>query len=99
MSRRPIRADPASDSKSSNLRREMNSRKTWEYLTQTASSTPMGKLLRRYWWPITGWTELVEKSVMEIRLLGEDLVLYRDLTGKPGLLEKRCAHRCADLAN
>lgn len=66
-------------------------------LTQVGPGTPMGNLLRRYWMPIAAASELDERPTRAVRLLGEDLVLYRDLGGRLGLLERRCPHRRADL--
>jgi 5,5'-dehydrodivanillate O-demethylase oxygenase subunit len=68
-------------------------------LTQVSSGTPMGELLRRYWMPIAGVSEFDTRTTKPIRLLGEDLVLYRDLSGTFGLVDRRCAHRRADLAH
>ncbi len=70
----------------------------WDVLTQTAAGTPMGELLRRYWWPIAGASELEQPGTMPVRLLGEDLVLYKDLGGRWGLLDRHCRHRRADLS-
>ena len=67
-------------------------------LTQVGAGTPMGELLRRHWQPIGAVTELDERPVKAVRLLGEDLVLYRDRAGTYGLIERRCAHRRADLS-
>src|SRR3984885_286216 len=67
-------------------------------LTRVGPGTPMGNLLRRYWMPIAGVSELVETTVKPLRLLGEDLVLYRDRGGRYGLLDRHCPHRRADLA-
>ncbi|MCC8402323.1 aromatic ring-hydroxylating dioxygenase subunit alpha [Paraburkholderia sp. MMS20-SJTN17] len=67
-------------------------------LTQVGSGTPMGELLRRHWHPIAGIDELERETIKPVRLLGEDLVLYKDLSGHYGLLERYCAHRGADLA-
>ncbi len=67
-------------------------------LTQVAAGTPMGDLLRRYWWPIAGATEFDNLPVKPVRLLGEDLVLYRDLSGTYGLVDRHCPHRRADLS-
>ena len=50
-------------------------------LTQVGAGTPMGDLLRRYWMPIAGGDELDRNPVKAVRLMGEDLVLYRDLAG------------------
>jgi hypothetical protein len=47
----------------------------WEQLTQTGAGTPMGALLRRYWWPIAGASEFDRPGTKPVRLLGEDLVL------------------------
>ena len=73
-------------------------RNRWEMLTQTGAGTPMGELLRRYWWPIAGASELDQPGTKPVRLLGEDLVLYRDLGGRLGLLDRHCRHRRADLS-
>lgn len=54
-------------------------------LTRVGAGTPMGELLRRYWWPIGFSPHLKDKPTF-IRLLCEDLVLFRDGTGRPGLL-------------
>ncbi len=66
-------------------------------LTQTSAGTPMGELLRRYWWPIAGISEFDEQPTKPVRLMGEDLTLYKDKGGKYGLLDRHCPHRRADL--
>jgi 5,5'-dehydrodivanillate O-demethylase len=58
----------------------------------------MGELLRRYWWPIAATADLDQDPVRPIRLLSENLVLYRDEAGKLGLIGERCAHRGISLA-
>jgi 5,5'-dehydrodivanillate O-demethylase len=68
-------------------------------LTRVGAGQPMGELLRRYWMPIAGVSEFDTRSIKRIRLLGEDLVLYKDLSGGYGLVERNCPHRRADLAN
>ena len=68
-------------------------------LSQVGADTPMGALLRRYWHPIAGAAEMERRPTMPIRLMGEDLVLYRDLSGGYGLLDRHCCHRRADLTN
>ena len=73
-------------------------RSRWELLTQTGAGTPMGDLLRRYWWPIAGASELDGPGTKPVRLLGEDLVLYKDLGGRWGLIDRHCRHRRADLS-
>jgi 5,5'-dehydrodivanillate O-demethylase oxygenase subunit len=68
-----------------------------ERLTQTGKGTPGGELLRRYWWPIAVSAQLESDAVIGVRLLGEDLALYRTEAGKLGLVSQRCAHRGASL--
>jgi len=67
-------------------------------LTSIVPGTPMGDYLRHYWHPIAGAADLAGDPIKPIRLFGEDLVLYRNRTGGYGLVERRCAHRGADLA-
>jgi 5,5'-dehydrodivanillate O-demethylase oxygenase subunit len=70
-----------------------------ERLTQTGKGTPMGELLRRYWHPIAGSSELNEDTpTKEIRLMSEDLVLFRSTKGVVGLIEPSCPHRKANLS-
>ena len=69
-----------------------------ETLTRVGPGTPMGELLRRYWHPVAATCELGRKPLKAVRLLGEDLVLFRDRTGRLGLLEEHCPHRGASLA-
>lgn len=65
-------------------------------LTSTGAGTPMGEVLRRYWWVIGVADELKDKPTF-VRLLGEDLVLFRDGKGKAGLIGALCPHRRANL--
>jgi 5,5'-dehydrodivanillate O-demethylase len=60
--------------------------------TSVGAGTPMGDLLRRYWHPV-GASELVTKKPLRVKVLGEELVLYRGESGKPTLMQLRCAHR------
>ncbi|MGA7613265.1 MAG: Rieske 2Fe-2S domain-containing protein, partial [Xanthobacteraceae bacterium] len=69
-----------------------------EMLTRVGRGTQMGELLRRYWHPIAGASELADNPIKPIRLMGEDLVLYQDLSGRYGLLDRHCPHRRADLS-
>lgn len=66
-------------------------------LTQVGPSTPMGELLRRYWFPVATDQELANNPVKSVKLLGETLTVYRDRHGRLGLLGQRCAHRRVDL--
>ena len=58
----------------------------------------MGEYLRRYWHPIGAQTQFDKPGAQAIRILGEDLVLYQDLSGGYGLMERHCPHRRADLS-
>ena len=69
-----------------------------EKLTRVGPGTPMGNLLRRYWHPIAGSADLQGPGTKKIRILGEDLVLYRDKSGDLGLVQERCPHRGVSLA-
>ena len=60
--------------------------------------TPMGEPLRHYRHPIAAVTGFEDRSTKPVRLMGEDLVVYKDLSGTYGLLELHCAHRRADLS-
>jgi 5,5'-dehydrodivanillate O-demethylase len=68
-------------------------------LTDIEPGSRMGELLRRYWHPIAGRDDLKDRWTMPIRLFGEDLLLFRDRTGKLGLIGESCPHRRASLAN
>lgn len=65
-------------------------------LTEVGRGTPMGELLRRYWHPV-GLCSDAGATPRRVRVLGEDLVLFRDGQGRAGLLQERCAHRGASL--
>lgn len=69
-----------------------------QHLTQVGPGTPMGDYLRRYWMPIAGIGEFDAMDVKAVRLMGEDLVLYKDLSGQFGLVDRHCPHRRADLS-
>lgn len=75
------------------LTQEQNDR-----ITLTGAGQPAGELLRRYWHPAALTDELdCGRPVVPVRLLGEDLVLFRSPDGNPGLISRRCPHRGADL--
>ena len=65
-------------------------------LAEVGAGTPMGELLRRYWHPI-GLSSDANDTPRKIRVLGEDLILFRDGQGRPGLLYPHCTHRGASL--
>jgi phenylpropionate dioxygenase-like ring-hydroxylating dioxygenase large terminal subunit len=61
-------------------------------LTEVGRGKPMGELLRRYWHPV-GLSSDAGEVPVRVRALGEDLVLFRNLRGQPGLVHARCCHR------
>lgn len=65
-------------------------------LVGVGPGTPCGEYLRRYWQPV-GVSENVTSRPQTVRILGEDLILFRDKSGRPGLLYPRCMHRGASL--
>lgn len=67
-------------------------------LTEVGPRTAMGNLLRRYWMPIAGASEMESESIKPIRLMGEDLTLYKDFNGTFGLVDRHCPHRSADMS-
>ena len=70
-----------------------------EILTRVGPGTLMGELLRRYWTPACLTAEIPELggAPARVRLLGENLVAYRDGSGRVGLLQENCPHRGASL--
>ena len=68
-------------------------------LTRTDQGTPMGDVMRCYWMPALLSSELPEADCppVRVRLLGEDLVAFRDTSGRVGLLDEYCPHRLASL--
>src|ERR1041385_7559819 len=69
-----------------------------ERLCRVGASTPCGQLMRRYWHPVAVASELDAVHAKAVRLLGEDLVLYKDAVGKYGLIDRYCPHRGNDLS-
>jgi phenylpropionate dioxygenase-like ring-hydroxylating dioxygenase large terminal subunit len=65
-------------------------------LMHVGPGTPGGEFLRRYWHPV-GISNQVTTRPQNVRILGEDLILFRDGKGRPGLLLPRCAHRGTSL--
>ena len=59
-----------------------------ERLTKVGPGTPMGELMRRYGHPVAASAELGERPTKEVRILGEDLVLYKDRSGTIGLIDR-----------
>ena len=62
-----------------------------DFLTRVGPGTPGGELLRRYWLPVAVDEELsAEQPTKFVRVLGEDPVLFRDKSGRVGLLADHC---------
>ena len=68
-----------------------------ERLTRVGRGTPMGELLRRYWHPVSTTVDLEKDPVRRVRLMGENLTLFRTESGELGLVGERCPHRGVDL--
>jgi phenylpropionate dioxygenase-like ring-hydroxylating dioxygenase large terminal subunit len=66
------------------------------FLTLVEPGTPCGELMRRYWHPV-GVSSKVTTDPQPVRILGEDLILFRDGKGRAGLLDAHCAHRGTSL--
>lgn len=77
-----------------------------ELITRIGPGTPCGALMRQYWQPVALLDEfdprfdprMAERPLKAVRLLGQDLILFRDEAGRWGLLDRDCPHRGADLA-
>lgn len=70
-----------------------------ELLTRIGPGAPMGELIRQYWIPVMRMSDLGEPdgAPTRVRLLGEDLIMFRDSSGQVGLLGNNCPHRGASL--
>jgi 5,5'-dehydrodivanillate O-demethylase oxygenase subunit len=68
-----------------------------ERWVRVGPGTAMGNLLRRYWHPIAAVAELDERPIKPVRLMAENLVLFRTGAGAYGLVARNCPHRGADL--
>src|SRR5262245_11116436 len=75
----------------------MISKEDNERLTQVNAGTAVGDLLRRYWYPIAAVSELARHPTKFVKILGEELVLFKDAGGNLGLIDAYCAHRRANL--
>src|SRR5579883_1142575 len=77
----------------------MLSKEDNELITRVGRGTPMGEALRRYWIPALLAEELPgpDSDPLRVRLLGEDLVAFRDTNGQVGLIQNNCPHRGASL--
>ena len=70
-----------------------------EFLTRSAKGAPMGELLRRFWMPALLSEELPERDgpPKKIKILGEELLAFRQTDGRVGIVEQHCPHRGANL--
>jgi phthalate 4,5-dioxygenase oxygenase subunit len=77
----------------------MLSREDNDLLTRIGPATPMGEVMRRYWQPALISSELPERdgAPVRLRLLGEELIAFRDTNGRVGILGANCPHRGAPL--
>ncbi|PYM45792.1 MAG: (2Fe-2S)-binding protein [Candidatus Rokuibacteriota bacterium] len=77
----------------------MLAREENERVTRVGRGTPMGEAMRRYWIPALLAWELPEPDCppVRVKLLGEELVAFRDSQGRIGILDERCPHRQASL--
>ncbi len=66
-------------------------------LTQVGPGTPMGRVLRYYWYPVAMVRELDEFPIKQIRLLGENWAVFKTENGDYGIVDERCPHRGASL--
>src|SRR5687768_4378556 len=94
-SNRPDQADGKNPSMDQDRQQQLTARMA--QLAQTSAGTPMGQLLRKFWHPIALSKSVVPGKAREVRLLGEDLALYRGESGSAHLLANRCAHRLTKL--
>jgi nitrite reductase/ring-hydroxylating ferredoxin subunit len=70
-----------------------------DLMTRVGPDTPAGRLLRRYWQPVALTDELEgPRPLKAVKLMGQDLVLFRDDGGRLALLDRACPHRGVDLA-
>ncbi len=70
----------------------------FDEIVRTGPGTPMGELMRQYWIPAARSSELeADGPPVRLMLLGEKLVAFRDLSGRVGIMDHRCPHRCASL--
>lgn len=66
-------------------------------LTEVGPGTPMGEALRRYWHPVASSVGLTSDLPHRTKVLGEDLIVFRDGAGRAGVVYERCAHRGSSL--
>jgi phthalate 4,5-dioxygenase len=76
----------------------MLSKQNTDLLTRVGPGTPMGDLMRQYWLPVLyTWEVEPDAAPLRVRVLGEDLIAWRDSNGTPGFVAENCPHRGASL--
>src|SRR5215470_15505486 len=70
-----------------------------QYISQVGPGTPVGELFRRFWIPALVPSEVPhpDSDPIRLRLLGEDLIAFRDTNGRVGIVQNNCPHRGASL--
>ena len=69
-----------------------------EILTRVGPGTPMGEFMRQFWIPAAISSEIkADGDPVRLKLLGEQLIAFRDSSGRVGIMDHRCPHRCASL--
>lgn len=77
----------------------MLSKEDNELLTRVGPGTPMGEMMREYWFPVVRSAKLEADGAPErVRLLGENFVAFRATDGRVGFIDEACPHRCASMA-
>jgi phthalate 4,5-dioxygenase len=76
----------------------MSKQKDRDDLLLVGTGTPMGEMIRQYWIPAVMSSELQRDGApLRLALLGEKLIAFRDSSGRVGVMDHRCPHRCASL--
>src|SRR5262252_761654 len=76
----------------------MSKQKDSDDLLRVGAGTPMGEMMRQYWIPAVMSSELqCDGAPLRLMLLGEKLIAFRDSSGRVGVMDHRCPHRCASL--
>ena len=87
------KAAKKSNSRASNSRFGSRKKDAWDELGPVEPGTGMGDYLRRFWQPVAVSKDVQPGKAIPIRIMGEDLTLYRGETGTPHIVAHRCAHR------
>ena len=76
----------------------MSKQRDSEDLVRVGPGTAMGEMMRQYWIPAAMSSELERDGApTRIMMLGERLIAFRDSSGRVGIMDHRCPHRCASL--